>query len=230
VSNCRAARDNVAVRGLTSVVVAALLLVAPATQAQAPPANSASPTPAMATPAMAIVDELHGVLSANLLDGDAKGFNARLARVAPVVANSFDFGAIARFAMGRNLKLLGAAERTRLERLLEDLSAATYADRFSGDGAQARFVFVSQRPARGGRTVLRTRLERPGEAPVAFDYVLQETAQGPRIVNVIADGVSDLSLKRAQYAAVIRTEGVKSLLESIERQLLQLMQNGRSGG
>jgi phospholipid transport system substrate-binding protein len=179
---------------------------------------------------MAIVDELHRVLSANLRDGDEKGFNARLARVAPVVANSFDFDAIARFAMGRNLKLLGVAERARFERLLEDLSAATYADQFSGDGAQARFVFVSQQPARGGRTMLRTRLERPGEAPVAFDYVLRKTAQGPRIVNVIADGVSDLSLKRAQYAAVIRTEGVESLLESIERQLLQLTQNGRSGG
>ena len=222
-------------RALRSLVVCALLAAVPATQAQAPPENSASPDPVEAAPAKAtsartIVDELHKVLSANLLDGDAKGFNERLARVAPVVANSFDFGAIARFAMGRNLKLLGAADRARFERLLEDLSAATYADQFSGDGAQAQFVFVSQQPARGARTMLRTRLERPGEVPVAFDYVLQETAQGPRIVNVIADGVSDLSLKRAQYAAVIRTEGVESLLESIERQLLQLMQNGRSGG
>ena len=132
---------------LTSVLVCALLAVAPATQAQAPPATGASPVPAAAAPAKAtsvraIVDELHAVLSANLRDGDEKGFNARLARVAPAVANSFDFDAIARFAMGRNLKLLGAADRARFERLLEDLSAATYADQFSGDGAQARFVFV----------------------------------------------------------------------------------------
>lgn len=201
---------------------------------QIPSQSDSDAAPATLIPATSeaqqIVGALHQVLSANLRDGDAVGFNKRLARLKPVVASSFDFQAIARVAMGREINSLDAKEVARFERLLGDLSAATYADQFSGNESSVTFVVVYERPARGGRIVLRTHLQEPAQEQIVLDYVLHNTAQGLRIVNVVANGVSDLSLKRAQYAAVIRRGGVGSLLEKIETQLSQLTQSAAAGG
>ena len=97
------------------------------------------------------------------------------------------------------------------------LSELTYADRFSATDEQVRFVTLSEQAARRGRVLVRTRLERDSGEPVTLDYVLTNTPGGPRIVNVLANGVSDLSLKRAEYAAVIRTEGVDGLERRLAR-------------
>lgn len=190
-------------------------------------AQVAQPAPPLEQ-ARAVVDALHSVLRANLQDGKQIGFDARAARLAPIVASSFDFQAITRVALGRNIDELDAAGRTRFERVLEDLSTVTYADRFSADGTQIQFVVVSQRAERGGRILVRTELQRPREASVALDYVLQDSGRGLRIVNVLADGVSELSLKRSQYSAVIRDNGVAALLERVEHQLRELAQSARA--
>jgi phospholipid transport system substrate-binding protein len=185
--------------------------------------------PAALAQARAVVDGLHSALSANLVDGERRGFDARIARLAPVLAASFDFQTIARVALGRNIESLDSVARARFEHLLEELSTATYADRFSADGTQIQFEFISQQTARGDRILVRTRLQRPGESAVALDYVLQDSGRGFRIVNVLAEGVSDLSLKRAQYAAVIRSNGIAALLERVEHQLRDLLQSARAG-
>ena len=193
----------------------------------APQAQDA-PTAPSATQARAVVDALHRALSANLSDGARRGFDGRVASLAPVMASSFDFQAISRVVLGPTIESLDAARRAHFERVLEDLSTATYADRFSANGTQIRFVFISQRAARGDRILVRTELQRPRESAVALDYVLQDSGRGLRIINVLADGVSDLSLKRAQYSAVIRSEGVDALLRRVEHQLRELLQSARS--
>ncbi|MGH8605553.1 MAG: ABC transporter substrate-binding protein, partial [Gammaproteobacteria bacterium] len=50
-----------------------------------------------------------------------------------------------------------------------------------------------------------------GEA-VRLDYVLQTKSDEWLIVNVIADGVSDLSLKRADYTSVLKSKGFDDLI------------------
>ena len=61
---------------------------------------------------------------------------------------------------------------------------------------------------------------------MALDYLLHETPDGLRVVNVIAEGVSDLSLKRAQFAAVIRDHGIEELLRRLEEQVAELAEGG----
>ncbi|MFT5448403.1 MAG: phospholipid transport system substrate-binding protein [Gammaproteobacteria bacterium] len=210
-------------RVLTALLVCVWLGATQAAGAQSQTSGSHS------SPAAAVVESLHQVLSENLRDGDALGFKGRLQRLQSVVLRNFDFPAIARVALGKAFDLLDSAGRTRFIRLLESLSVATYAEQFSGTDSPVRFVITAEQPARGGRILVRTHLERPADEPVALDYVLQNTAQGPRIVNVLANGVSDLSLKRAQYSAVIRNDGVDALFQRIEQQVRQLT-NSHTGG
>lgn len=176
------------------------------------------------------VESLHAVLAGNMAEGAALGFDARLERLRPVLAEVFDFETITKVALGDAYAGLDAATRARFRALLEQMSAVTYADNFKPQRDAPRFVTVAEQPARGERVVVRTRLERSSGEPVSLDYVVQHTPAGPRIVNVLAEGVSDLSLKRAQYAAVIRTDGVMGLLERIETQVTELARSAASGG
>ncbi len=57
---------------------------------------------------------------------------------------------------------------------------------------------------------------------VSLDYLLHETAGKWRVVNVIANGVSDLSLKRADYGAVVKAQGLESLVAKLEAQISDL--------
>lgn len=176
------------------------------------------------------VEMLHAALARNMADGEALDFEARLARLEPVLAEVFDFETIAMVALGDAYGGLDASQQVRFRTLLERQSALTYADNFKSTQHSPRFVTLAEQPARGARVVVRTRLERDDGAPVSLDYVVHDTTRGPRVVNVLAEGVSDLSLKRAQYAAVIRRDGVAALFEQIEKQVTDLARSAAGSG
>lgn len=181
------------------------------------------------TPAAMVVETLHQVLAEHLRP-PARAFDARLERLRPVVSASFDFESITRFALGSAYEGLDDAARARFTELMRRLSLLTYAERFTVSDKEVKFVTASEQPARRGRVLVRTRLERDSQEPVTLDYVLLNTSRGPRIVNVLANGVSDLSLKRAEYAAVIRKEGVDGLEQRLMGQLDALAAQGSSKG
>lgn len=176
------------------------------------------------------VQSLHDALTRNMTDGAALGFAGRLARIEPALAAVFDFETIAKVALGDAYAQLDPIRQARFRTLLERQSAVTYADNFKSTQHSPRFVTLSEQPARGGRVLVRTHLERDDGPPVSLDYVVHDTPHGPRVVNVLAEGVSDLSLKRAQYAAVIRSDGVDRLLERIEMQVTELARAAADGG
>lgn len=182
-----------------------------------------------ASPAVDVVEGLHRVLAQNMAADGERDPALRAERLAPVVAAAFDFEAISRAALGSAHDTLDADARARFRELMQRLSTLTYAQRFAPSESGPRFVTVEERPARRARTLVRTRLERDDGAPVQLDYVLHHTAAGPRIVNVLADGVSDLSLKRAEYSAVIRKEGVDALFRRIADQVGTLARGVAAG-
>ena len=53
---------------------------------------------------------------------------------------------------------------------------------------------------------------------MAFDYVLHEVDGNWRVINVIADGVSDLALRSSQYEQIFKERGFDGLLAWIREQ------------
>jgi phospholipid transport system substrate-binding protein len=54
-----------------------------------------------------------------------------------------------------------------------------------------------------------------------LDYILHRTEDQWRIINVIAEGVSDLALKRAEYAAFLKVKGFDALLMKLNEKIAQ---------
>lgn len=173
-------------------------------------AQTSVPSDEMQSEARQRIEEFHAALLQAMRTPD---YAARATALQPVIDASFDITRIAAVSLGRTWRDLTDTQQTEFVRLLSELVVATYADRFDGYSGQ-QFVTDEVRAVRTG-DVVRTRLLREAEADVTLDYFLR----AGRVFNVVADGVSDLSLRRADYSSIIKTEGFAALLTHIQRKI-----------
>ena len=179
----------------------------------------------MSAPASA-VDRFHATLLEVMQNADSLGIPGRQQRLSPVIREAFDLPFIVKVVLGRYWRELPQTDRQRIIDTFTRLTIATYAARFDGFSGEA-FELVGEKPMKKGRMRVRTRLVRPGDEAVQLDYVLQEETGRWRIVNVVANGVSDLSLKRADYGSIMKKQGFDLLVEKLEAQVAAL---GKGGG
>ena len=167
----------------------------------------AAPVSSDADTATGNVEAFHQALVEAL---DMDQHEAREAHLLPQVKQVFDVQRIAAVSLGRTWRTLTESQQTGFIDLLTTLIVATYADRFDGFNGQ-RFVSDATEAVKSG-FVVKTRLQRAGGEDVSLHYFLRDG----RIFNVVADGVSDLSLRRADYNSIIKSQGYAALLTHIE--------------
>ena len=168
--------------------------------------------PAAGSPA-AVVDGLQSALIAGLRNPQSCA--ARRQRLEPVVMQAFDFDLIAQKLLRRQWKDMSEAQRTRFRAVIADTAVTTYASQFASASADKLTHFELGSSSADGR-VAATLLPASGDA-VSFDYTLREGADGWKIVNVVAQGVSDLAVRSAQYQGQIARSGVDGLLSELEQ-------------
>ena len=160
------------------------------------------------------MDVFHGKLLSVMQRADELGYQGRYRELEPLISDCFDFPLITDVILSRYRDRLDAVQRAEFTRIFSRLSTATYASRFNGyDGEE--FLEISRVPLRKGRVLIKTELRRPAGDPVSLDYLLHEKQGKWYIVSVSANGVNDLSLKRAEYAAVIKEKGYNGLVTEI---------------
>lgn len=174
---------------------------------------------------IAVVEHLHANLLQIMRDADTLGYAGRVSHISPVLAETFDFTTIARIVTGAHWQSLGPEQQVDFQGIFARLSAATYASNFDGFSGES-FETLNAEERRGNLLVKSNIKTGDGEL-ISLDYVLREGDNGWRIVNVIAQGVSDLSLKRADYTAVIRSEGYDSLVAKLNGKISSYDADGR---
>ncbi len=184
-----------------------------------------SPFVMAAATARQTVEALHAGLLDVMRNAETLGYEGRRARLAPLLEQSYDFPFITTALLGANWKGLDEQARRRAIDTVTRHTIATYASRFDGYSGE-RFETVAEESLARGRTHVRTRLVKRDGDSVQLDYVLHERDGSARIINVVADGVSDLSLKRAEYAAVIKNDGFDALMKRLEQQIADFASSG----
>ena len=140
----------------------------------------------------------------------------RLAAVEPAVPGFFDIATVSRITLGRTWRDLDEARKQEFRELLEALIAATYADRFDSFDGQ-RFERLESLAGRRG-WVVKTQLVRSNGERVNLDYYFNAGA----VFNVVADGVSDLSLRRADYNSIIKQDGYDALIRDMQENIAEM--------
>ncbi len=173
-----------------------------------------------AHPAIDVVENLHETLLSVMKEGNQIGYQGRYDRLAPVITADFDMPFVAKTAMGKHWDSLSKEQKSKFIEVFSRLSIATYAanfDTYSGE----RFKVISEKEVSGGRMLVQTHLIKSDGGQVHLDYLLHGAGSQWRIINVIADGVSDLALKRADYTSFLKNKGFDSLLVTLNEKVTQ---------
>ncbi len=164
--------------------------------------------------ATGIVEKLHSTLLAVMKDGEKIGYQGRYGRLEPVIKSSFDMPFISRTVLGKYWESLNKEQRSQFVEAFTRLSIATYAANFDSYSGE-QFKMVPERETDGGRILVQSTLVKSDGGQVQLDYLLHRTGEQWRIVNIIAEGVSDLALKRADYSAFLKSKGFNALLKKL---------------
>lgn len=162
------------------------------------------------------IDQLYTVLLECMKNADALGLEGRRARIAPAVESGYDLPFMAEKILGRHWTSLGDADHQRWTDAFERLTVATYAERMNAYTGQ-HFEVLKVEPSQHDTAVVYTQVVTPKEAPIAINYRMRPVGDGWRIIDVYLNGtVSELALRRSEYAAVLQRDGFDKLVASID--------------
>ena len=163
---------------------------------------------------VAPVNALDDALLASMKSGKATSLSARAAKLLPVVRATHDLGAMAARVVGPAWASASATDRAALIETFAKHSAVSYAANFASFAGE-RFVIDPAVAARGEDRVVRTRIV-ASSGGAALDYRMRSGAEGWRITDIYADGISQIAVQRSEFASTIAAGGIAALVRKLD--------------
>ena len=164
------------------------------------------------------INQLHEALINIMIISNSTSFEERYEYLEPIISKNFDIALISKVILSRFWKSIDGETKIKFIDLFKKLTISTYVSRFDSYNNQI-FKNVSIEQLKENRFLVKTEFKKLEENPIPFNYIIQKNDQKWRIISVIADGINDLSLKRAEYAAIIKKEGFDTLVTKLEQKI-----------
>jgi phospholipid transport system substrate-binding protein len=184
---------------------------------------AAAQPPSTAPEAITVIAQFQDTLLSVMKQAAKLGYPGRYRQLEPAVKRTLDIPGIAQIALGQYWSKLDAKQRAHWVDTFTRLSIATYAARFNGYSGET-FTAPTMRPLQGGYVLVQSKLVQSGGDTVSFDYQMRQVNGHWQAINIVANGVSDLALKRAQYVSVIRNSGFDELVRKVEQKIAEYEQ------
>lgn len=189
---------------IRSVVTGVLLTVSAPALAQA------------ADPARAPVQMLDEGLLAIMKGGSGMGQQGRIAKIGPVVDQTFDIPLITRLSVGPDWVKVAPADQTALVAAMRRMTVAQYASNFSSWSGQS-FTIDPKVETRGADKLVRTTLSAPKDDAVPIAYRLRQSGGKWRVIDVYyRNAISQLATRRADFAGVFAKGGARALISHLD--------------
>jgi phospholipid transport system substrate-binding protein len=170
------------------------------------------------TSARQVVEDFQNVLIDSMKQGQDLGFKGRYDKLDVAVKKSHDLPKITRIVVGKQWEELSPDQQNKLEQVFSQLIVSLYAHNFKSYGGET-FSFISEEETGRGGVVIHSNLHVPNDKDIKFDYMMKKKDDDWQIINIIADGVSDLALKRSEYTSVLSKEGFDALIAKITEKI-----------
>lgn len=214
-------RSRSLVRFVLLPTLAAFAMILLPFVARAEKADAAAPDAAAAEApapdAAAVVLSIQNALIDCMKSGPTTDVAARAERLRPVLDATHDLPYISRVVLGGLWSKLSDDDRKRFIDRFRELSVVSYAANFDSFGDH-RFEILGVEQVKAGQELVRSVFHHGGEK-TQFDYLLGLRDGRRRVINVVVDGVSDLALKRSEYADIVQAEGFEGLLKKIDAKI-----------
>ncbi len=176
--------------------------------------------------AVKVVESFQRHLLDAMKQGDEMNFENRFKFLDKIVRSTHAAPKISEIVLGRkHWKNLTEEQRKEFIEVFTRLNIATYAHHFKSYSGES-FEFISKQKTRRGNMLVRTVFVESNGNEVQFDYLMIKTDGRWLIINIKADGVSDLAVKRAEYTNALKLEGFDALLEKLKNKTLKYTKAG----
>lgn len=176
-------------------------------------------SPARADVASSLISQLNDALLATMKSAKELGYKGRYDKLAPVIESTYDLGFMTQYSAGRYWRQLTAQQKKELVDAFSRLTVATYASRFNGYSGETFRVLSEKTPRKGNRLVETELVKSDGEV-IRLNYLLRETKQGWRVIDVFLKGtISELATKRSEYSSTLANQGFDGLMAIFKRKL-----------
>lgn len=167
-----------------------------------------------------VVEKLHAVLIENMQHANTRSCEQRLIILQPVLTASFNFSFLGRQILRRDWKSLEVPQQQEFLTLLQQEVGLTFASQFNDFNGET-FSVLSVESSSPSQATVRAELTRPEQEAVKFNYVLLQESENAewRIVNIIANGISDLAMRSAQYRTAIRDSQFSGFINDLKQQI-----------
>ncbi len=170
--------------------------------------------------ARAPIEAFYRALDQSMKAGDSLDLAARRAQLAPVIGKTFDLPLMAAKVLGRHWRDLKTEDQKRWIAAFSALTVKTYAEQFD-ENTGLVFEVGAVQAAPGGTALVRTKLERASDAPVAIDYRMRPDGASWRVMDIYLNGtVSELALRRSEYSSVFQRDGFEKLVSTLQTRSL----------
>lgn len=150
--------------------------------------------------------------------GEALGFQGRYNKLETIVGKSHNLAKMASIVVGKKWKKLSEQQKEKLITEFSRLTISAYTYNFKAFSGE-KFLFLSEGKTTRGDVIVHTLLELPEDKDVRLDYMLKKNAGNWQIINIIANGVSELALKRSEYSSVLKLQGFEVLIAKISKKI-----------
>ena len=199
-------------------------------QAQAGTEGEARTTTNKAPTARAVIEHLNETLITCMKQGEELGFQGRYNLLLPVMKKAFWYSLMVRKTTGSYWKKMTPEERQTLLEKYIAWSVSSYAERFTRYKGQ-QFVISSCTPFREKYRRVVVDILKNGKKKRSLEYLLafDQDTNSWRIVDIRVKGISQLSLTRAQFKAVLKLTGVRGLLALLDEKIEALQPDADNG-
>jgi phospholipid transport system substrate-binding protein len=189
-----------------SVLLAALLAMALVDGAQA----------AVSDPAAVQVQTLTDALLKSMRAGSAESMTERYRSLEPVIEQTFALPLVTRLAVGPDWASFSADQQKGVIAAFTRFTVSNYAHNFRDFDGQ-KFEIDDNVSTRGTDKIVRTRVIPRNDTPVSLLYRTHEVDGTWKIIDVYSNGVSELALRRADFAAALASGGAPVLIDHLNK-------------
>ena len=153
--------------------------------------------------------------TAALLQEDASKAE-KLAAFQRVLSEGLAIDTIGRFMIGEARKTMSDAQTERYDAVFPDYITRLYAEQFA-DIVGRPLEVVDTKELNRRDVIVRTRFNRDDGGPINVDWRVRKLKSGEhKAIDIIVSGVSIMLVKREEFSAFVKQNGVDQLLEKLE--------------
>lgn len=165
--------------------------------------------PALAADPATVVGDFNNALVAAMQTAKGTPLGARTTKLLPLVKATHDLPGMTRLVAGPAWATTSAGDKAALIEAFSRHSALTYAINFASFDGE-RFTVAPKVDLRGSDALVHGAIVAK-DGTTVLNYRLHQVDGGWRIIDVFADGVSQIAVQRAEFAGTVKSGGAAAL-------------------